>query len=456
MRLFRATAAATLLALAHAKSTPVRAEQRGFGEILKQWSAAENTKLDAEKHAWVARGGSAETTDSTASPLHKVTLPPAYKDKYGASCLDGTPFAYYVRKAPDLTDKWIIFLQGGGLCIEPFDCRNRQTSYQGSSSENYGWGYNYTIVTDGAQDMLSDDPELNPSFYNYNHVFMPYCTGDTWSGQRYTPLSDNNQFYFAGHGNVNATVAHLKVTQGLSTATDVLLSGSSAGGIGSFHNADYFYEHYFSSAVNVKTAPISGAYFPGPVVFYPEYLLGVDTPVNSLASKYLSWWFQTALDESCMAALGPEDAYQCWDYSVSYDHISAPLFIAENRFDSNQIEDVLLCLTCGSENTSYTNGFIEQFGDTMSTGLLSTVLGDVGLAKGDGLFSPSCYDHTSAFCMQGGQVVLEMDEAGGAVEVRLQDVLPVWFAEGASSDGGKYQHVDTCVSDMPCNAHCYC
>jgi hypothetical protein len=107
------------------------------------------------------------------------------------------------------------------------DCRNRQASHQGSSNEEY-WGATYSPSTDGAQDLLSDDPDSNPEFYSYNHVFMPYCTGDTWSGTRNPPLTpDHNDFYFAGHQNINATIAHLDETVGItSTATDVLLSGS--------------------------------------------------------------------------------------------------------------------------------------------------------------------------------------------------------------------------------------
>ena len=146
--------------------------------------------------------------------------------------------------------------------------------------------------------------------------------------------------------------------------------------------------------VNVKAAPVSGTYFPGPVVFYEEWIAGITTTVNDLASEYLSWWFGTAFDESCAAALGPDDQHKCWDFSGLYNHISSPIFIAENRFDQNQINDVLLCPT--SRNNSRTNGFVADFGAIMTQGLLDTVRGERGVSKGDGLFSPSCFDRESA------------------------------------------------------------
>ena len=60
---------------------------------------------------------------------------------------------------------------------------------------------------------------------------------------------------------------------------------------------------------NLTTLP---SVVPGPVVFYEEWIAGITATVNDLASEYLTWWFGTALDESCAAALGPDDEHRCW------------------------------------------------------------------------------------------------------------------------------------------------
>jgi hypothetical protein len=45
--------------------------------------------------------------------------------------------------------------------------------------------------------------------------------------------------YFSGHLNIEAVLMYLSANSGLNNAAHVLLSGSSAGGIGTFTHADY-------------------------------------------------------------------------------------------------------------------------------------------------------------------------------------------------------------------------
>ena len=59
------------------------------------------------------------------SSLRKVILPSDLVEAHGAVCLDGSDFAYYFDPAdadsPD-ANKFVMYLQGGGLCVEPIDC----------------------------------------------------------------------------------------------------------------------------------------------------------------------------------------------------------------------------------------------------------------------------------------------------------------------------------------------
>jgi hypothetical protein len=105
--------------------------------------------------------------------------------KYAAYCLDGTANGYFFRKSsaqphedgllrcdwfliPLAYNSWVIFLEGGGVCAEPVDCEIRKKSHLGSS--NY-WAASFS---DDVR-TISDDAKVNP-FYNWNHVFFPYCT----------------------------------------------------------------------------------------------------------------------------------------------------------------------------------------------------------------------------------------------------------------------------------------
>ena len=93
----------------------------------------------------------------------------------GAVCLDGSPPGYYFRPGKDL-NKWILHLQGGGWCDHGTeDCYNRSFTKLGSSA-------NWTSSQDfhGA---LSSNVDITP-FYNWNMVFLNYCDGASFAGDR--------------------------------------------------------------------------------------------------------------------------------------------------------------------------------------------------------------------------------------------------------------------------------
>ena len=67
------------------------------------------------------------------TPLNLVLLPPRFKTQ---RCLDGSPFGYFIRRSKSKTNsqKWILFLMGGGACVTPMDCIKRKTSPRGWGS----------------------------------------------------------------------------------------------------------------------------------------------------------------------------------------------------------------------------------------------------------------------------------------------------------------------------------
>ena len=34
-----------------------------------------------------------------------------------------------------------------------------------------------SAMTDGGSDLMSNDPNINPHFYTFNKVYLPYCSG---------------------------------------------------------------------------------------------------------------------------------------------------------------------------------------------------------------------------------------------------------------------------------------
>ena len=72
--------------------------------------------------------GSEEHTDEDDGHLDLVLFDDDVAEKYASKCLDGSNAGYYIRKAENSSsskDKWVIYLKGGGLCVEPIDCYER-------------------------------------------------------------------------------------------------------------------------------------------------------------------------------------------------------------------------------------------------------------------------------------------------------------------------------------------
>ena len=74
--------------------------------------------------------------------------------------------------------------------------------------------------------IVSDDPEANPDYHTWNHVYARYCDGNSWSGNQAEPVTvGSDTLYFRGHANMEALINHVKTNHGLSQATDVVMDG---------------------------------------------------------------------------------------------------------------------------------------------------------------------------------------------------------------------------------------
>ena len=81
--------------------------------------------------------------------------------------------------------------------------------------------------------------------------------------------------------------------------------------------------------------------------------------------------------------------------------------------------------------------YLEYFGARTRAGIVASVLNNS--AKADGLFVPSCYQHTDNLCMKGGSRV------GG---VSYAAALADWCG------GTQRRVVEQCSGSEPCNPSC--
>jgi hypothetical protein len=109
-------------------------------------------------------------------------------------------------------------------------------------------------LTVRGKDIMDGDPEKNPDFYDCNHVIIPYCSSDLWLGNEgrelecncsnlkcfnYQADSANLQFTFRGKTIFQSIFRQLQSNHGMRGATEIVIAGSSAGGVGALNHAQW-------------------------------------------------------------------------------------------------------------------------------------------------------------------------------------------------------------------------
>lgn len=266
----------------------------------------------------------------------------------GAVCANGTPYKYFVRFAnptnnPEARNLALYFEPGGG-CWD-FESCMKENGVRGAANtacvrdrtgeecipddhadtwfrlpseltipeELEGVAANYGIVNGRAPvdvviPLLSDNEEINP-MANWTKVFLPYCTGDVFTGNKVVTYEDPTgieepvTFHHVGHKNTLAVIDDLNRIFG--TELDIpkmMVSGCSAGGTGALTNY-YFLRTGLPQVQNGYMIDDAGPIFPDAVVG------GVATPWSGpLHNEVRVAWDAQSLIESV-----PEFSPLQWD-----------------------------------------------------------------------------------------------------------------------------------------------
>jgi hypothetical protein len=182
-----------------------------------------------------------EPLDRTKSDAHPSAgyMPPTGWNWYnveGAKCRDGSPMGIFAHFGED-PEKLFIYFEGGGACANPGFC----TLNPDNVSEQFLSGGESAVASlvilpqpqapngTGVFDLANAD---NP-FKGWSQVFIPYCTGDVYSGTRtgvmIEGVAEPQNFY--GAANTKKIIARLAATFKKDLKRFVA-GGSSAGGFG--------------------------------------------------------------------------------------------------------------------------------------------------------------------------------------------------------------------------------
>lgn len=194
-------------------------------------AACSSTGNNAGNGAGAAPGGTTPATAGTATTSGTATPPKAtYADATWeihdaaepCQCADGSPYQFLTRTA-DPT-KVVLYFEGGGACFSAETCRFDSGTYKtraNAAAIAKGDGE----AGQGIFDFANPDNPLT----DWSFVFVPYCTGDVHIGSAAHAYSNTLTVHHNGADNAKAAIAQL-VAQ-YPDATEVLVTGSSAGGV---------------------------------------------------------------------------------------------------------------------------------------------------------------------------------------------------------------------------------
>jgi len=327
-------------------------------------------------------------------------------ERAGAVCLDGTPPVYYLRRGSGSgVNKWYLHHQGGGWCESLDDCVARSKTDLGSSSK-----YPATAsMTDG---YFSTDAAVNPLMYNWNHVLLMYCDGASFSGNNATvAVHKGTKLHFRGQRIREAIEQDLLQNQGLGNASDLIVSGCSAGGLATFLHTDQWCEslHAVRPLAKCVGMPDSGFFLN---YQDPEVRCSPDSSAPGLLTETINgnyhcglWWTfhiqnaSSGINQRCLAQHANEE-WRCMFAEYAAEFMHSPVFALQSMYDSWQTAHVQG--TGGAAKT-------QVLGKNITERLLKSLL-----AKNprSGAFLDSCWHH----CGSWNSIRIDGDLVSVAVE----------------------------------------
>ncbi|KAJ1417801.1 Pectinacetylesterase-domain-containing protein [Ochromonadaceae sp. CCMP2298] len=328
------------------------------------------------------------TTLAHAPTLRKLSLGTA------ARCLDGTSPAYYIRKGSgNGREKWVVFFEGGGWCMDLEQCFLRSKMRLGSSAS-----YPPTATRSMFGHYLSQSAIINPMMHDWNTVYVRYCDGASFAGDAVQTFNGTT-LHFRGKANRDETIKSLIQSEGMKAAAEVVIIGGSAGGLGIFLGIDAMADiihREVGQTVVVRGLPDSG-YFLKYTSNKPVQLTHLKEGRDEAFSNGLMDYKQSMQDlfhfanvssgtnAECLAAQlrSRLPASNCIFAEHLLPVVKTPLFLVQPQFDSWQLQHVL---------GNYTERAVNRFGYMLVSEIRRTLHEG---PPGHGMFIDSCAHHVT-------------------------------------------------------------
>ena len=356
-----------------------------------------------------------------------------------AKCMDGSPPAYYIRKGyGNGQDKWIIHLHGGAWCYDLQSCSKRRSSILGSTKRSLE-----EDIGSFFHGILSNQPEDNPHFYNWNTVVLTYCDGGLFSGNRDKPLvGKGKKYYFQGRKVLKAQLDSIHQNTEMPSGKQFVLSGTSAGGLALILQANYI-RHFLPEQAKIRGLVDAGFFLDQDSVY--------NTSISNVQFKALYSLHRPTLSRTCVEAQPLGNKFKCLFPQETVRNVKIPLFLVNSLYDHWQLS-YLEGISCVYNNKCDRSSHdrILSFRNKMYS-----ALNEASKWKNTtGVFANSCFAH--------GQVILDYTWSKSKVDGKtLSDAFHDWFVDDdvvkalslPSDVTAAKRHVYTDCK-LPCNGSC--
>jgi hypothetical protein len=346
---------------------------------------------------------------------------------------------YYVRAGATEPQNWVLHLEGGRGCGTYEGCEARwcdrgiYSREKMSSREGHA-----TLLGHG---IFDPDPARN-AFAGWTHVFLYYCTSDYWLGQRSSvslvspddPLV-SYELDFRGHDVLGAILEELLERPGklaelgmpvLASADRVLVTGSSAGGLGLMQQLDRV-ATMISSRGDAEVRGVVDSWFPpgaelfGGGSYSGDFARAMEAPLFLVHSLAMDGMYGAEGEASCSAA-HPSAPWRCLDAAhVLLNHTATPFFVFMDQDDR---------VVCPRPCADAVRDQLQDLERLTSDGPWRDEPPEA--LEAAGWFSPRCGSHQAIATKADGGARFLVDEVplagpGGASWYRYHDVLQAWM-----------------------------
>ena len=231
---------------------------------------------------------------------------------------------------------FLLYFEGGSWCgtdVKPKpaieECRKRALTNLGKNTFSINIKYIFSRFTR----FFSNKEKYNPSFYNWNKIFIKYCDG-------FGHISNKNSYglYFNGINNTLGILNYLKKNLDFENADNVVISGYSAGGL-----AALLYSNYIDSITKKKnnTIVIADSGFLN-LIDYDKIKEG-ENDVKKVFKDVMKYSGNNdiILKHVCKYYNNSEEKYLCMLPEGYVENIKMPVLIMQNSFDSWKMRHIL-------------------------------------------------------------------------------------------------------------------